>query len=68
MGCMLIVSDGYILIQVFNTVVMSSKKPWGFVPDGDVHDTVSLGSDAPVGDASKEWTFRRIGNLTCWAA
>lgn len=29
-----------------------------------MHDTISFDSS----EGSKEWTFRRIGNLTCWAA
>lgn len=55
--------DGYILIQAFNSALAFSSKAWGFIPDEDVHRTVTA-----VGEEGKEWTFRRIENLTCWAA
>jgi hypothetical protein len=66
-------SDGFILTQAFNVATLASPKPWGFIPDDDIHDTVSgvaeSGSVTATDDkAAKEWTFRRIGNLTCWAA
>ncbi|KAL1407529.1 hypothetical protein Q8F55_006962 [Vanrija albida] len=58
-------SDGYLLIQAFNSHVLASKRPWGDIPDEDIHETVT---SAPQGDAAREWTFRLIGNLTPWAA
>lgn len=59
-------SDGYLLIQAFNSHVLASKRPWGDIPDEDIHETVST---APQGEtAAREWTFRLIGNLTPWAA
>jgi len=68
-GSALTFSDGFALIHAFNAVVQSSSKPWGFIPEEDIHDTISRGAGlAPDGEGSKEWTFRRIGNLTCWAA
>ncbi|WVQ81331.1 hypothetical protein IAT38_003454 [Cryptococcus sp. DSM 104549] len=60
-------SDGYILIHAYNSALLASSKPWGFIPDEDVHDTLSFaGGEAERKD--KEWTFRRVGNLTCWGA
>ncbi|OCF40418.1 hypothetical protein I317_05785 [Kwoniella heveanensis CBS 569] len=70
-------SDGYILIHAYNASLLRSSKPWGFIPDEDVHDTLSstlagAATDAPVADEGgkkeREWTFRRVGNLTCWGA
>ncbi|WWC98173.1 hypothetical protein V866_005064 [Kwoniella sp. B9012] len=72
-------SDGYILIDAYNSSLMKSSKPWGFIPDGDVHDTLTSlsisGQVSPSKNASseegrkeKEWTFRRVGNLTCFGA
>jgi hypothetical protein len=66
-------SDGFILTQAFNAAILASPKPWGFIPEDDIHDTVSgvveSGYASLTDDkAAKEWTFRRIGNLTCWAA
>jgi len=55
--------DGYILIQAFNSALHVSSKAWGFIPEEDVHNTLNAG-----GEEGKEWTFRRVGNLTCWAA
>jgi hypothetical protein len=67
--------DGLLLIHAFNLVVLSSPKPWGFVPEEDIHDTLSAThgeSATPASQAeervSKKWTFRRVGNLICWAA
>lgn len=76
---MLTASDGYILIQAFNNALGSSSRSWGFVPDDDIHDTLnavpttrgdgSATSEAVADEKSNEgWTFRRIGNLTAWAA
>lgn len=56
-------TDGYLLAHAFNSYLLTSARPWGFVPDEDVHET--LGSDS---DSGREWTFRRVENLTCWAA
>lgn len=56
-------ADGYLLCQAFNSSVASSSRPWGFIPSDDIHDTLT---EAP--DSGREWTFRRVGNLTCWAA
>ena len=65
----LMVSDGFALIHAFNAVVLSSSKPWGFIPEEDIHDTISHGASlSPDSEGNKEWTFRRIGNLTSWAA
>ncbi|WWD06952.1 hypothetical protein V865_005049 [Kwoniella europaea PYCC6329] len=72
-------SDGYILIDAYNSSLMKSSKPWGFIPDGDVHDTLTSlsisGQVSPSKNASseegrkeKEWTFRKVGNLTCFGA
>lgn len=70
-------SDGYLLVQAFNALVDSSSRPWGFIHDEDVHDTLGAAATAAAaaemesGDATvivREWTFRRVGNLTCWAA
>lgn len=67
--------DGFILTQAYNTAVSSSAKSWGFIPEEDIHDTARLpeisGASTPdveEGKRDKEWTFRRVGNLTCWAA
>lgn len=56
-------ADGYLLCQAFNNSVASSTRPWGFIPADDIHETL-----AEATDADREWTFRRVGNLTCWAA
>ncbi|WWC91010.1 uncharacterized protein L201_005950 [Kwoniella dendrophila CBS 6074] len=78
-------SDGYILIHAYNSSLMRSSKPWGFIPDGDVHDTISslyttssssqasptknsLNNGNDEGRKEKEWTFRKVGNLTCFGA
>ncbi|WWC72891.1 uncharacterized protein I206_106855 [Kwoniella pini CBS 10737] len=74
-------SDGYILIHAYNSSLLKSTKPWGFIPDEDVHDTlsssISISSDHTTptkggsreeGKQEKEWTFRKVGNLTCFAA
>ncbi|WVF65347.1 hypothetical protein IAT40_000073 [Kwoniella sp. CBS 6097] len=73
-------SDGYILIHAYNASLLRSSKPWGFIPDEDVHDTLSSAPSAAAtesgagsggdegGKKDKEWTFRRVGNLTCWGA
>ncbi|WVW79571.1 hypothetical protein I302_101540 [Kwoniella bestiolae CBS 10118] len=72
-------SDGYILIHAYNSSLMRSSKPWGFIPDEDVHDTLtSLSTSGQVspskngisdeGRKEKEWTFRKVGNLTCFGA
>lgn len=56
-------ADGYLLCQAFNSSVASSSRPWGFIPADDIHETL-----AEAQDTGREWTFRRVGNLTCWAA
>lgn len=56
-------SDGYLLVQAYNGSLGMSARPWGFIPPEDVHDTLEA-----EGEAGREWTFRRAGNLTCWAA
>ncbi|WVQ93022.1 hypothetical protein IAU59_000085 [Kwoniella sp. CBS 9459] len=68
-------SDGYILIHAYNASLLRSSKPWGFIPDEDVHDTLSTStadgnatSTDEGGKKDREWTFRRVGNLTCWGA
>lgn len=64
-------SDGFLLIQAYNAVVRASAKSWGFVPEEDIHDTISgvAGKSTPSEETGgREWTFRRVGNLTCWAA
>ncbi|OCF56091.1 hypothetical protein L486_06032 [Kwoniella mangroviensis CBS 10435] len=74
-------SDGYILIDAYNSSLMKSSKPWGFIPDGDVHDTLTslsisgqvspskiASSSSEEGKKEKEWTFRKVGNLTCFGA
>ncbi|BEI92491.1 uncharacterized protein CcaverHIS019_0501190 [Cutaneotrichosporon cavernicola] len=53
-------SDGYLLAHAYNAYLLTSARPWGFVPDEDLHDT--------LGVEEGEWTFRRSENLTCWAA
>jgi len=65
-------------VQAYNAAVHSSHRPWGFIPEDDVHDTVRNASSAspPPGEDGeaeastklKEWTFRRVANLTAWAA
>ncbi|EIW65775.1 hypothetical protein TREMEDRAFT_13823, partial [Tremella mesenterica DSM 1558] len=65
-------SDGYILVRAFNACLLSSRKTWGFISEEDVHDTITgtAGTTSPdeVDEGKKDWTFRRVGNLTCWAA
>ncbi|ODN76832.1 hypothetical protein L202_05428 [Cryptococcus amylolentus CBS 6039] len=72
-----VLSDGYILIEAYNTSLLKSSKPWGFIPEEDVHATLNSGGSDESGTANptnedvkrdKEWTFRRVGNLTCFAA
>ncbi|CAK9781856.1 hypothetical protein CC85DRAFT_329884 [Cutaneotrichosporon oleaginosum] len=53
-------SDGFLLAHAFNAYLLTSTRPWGFVPDEDLHDT--------LGAEEGEWTFRRAENLTSWAA
>ena len=54
-------ADGYLLVQAYNSSLVASPRPWGFIPPEEVHDTLETPD-------SREWTFRRVGNLTCWAA
>ena len=63
-------SDGYLLTQAYNCAVLSSPHPWGFIPVRDIHDTIlpSAHEGEEVREKEREWTFRRVGNLTCWAA
>ncbi|OXB36231.1 hypothetical protein LQV05_004557 [Cryptococcus neoformans] len=68
-------SDGYVLIQAYNAVLLQSSKPWGFIPEEDIHPTLAVtggNNDLTLtgeeGKKDKEWTFRRVGNLTCFAA
>ncbi|WVQ90157.1 hypothetical protein IAS59_003934 [Cryptococcus gattii] len=68
-------SDGYVLIQAYNAVLLQSSKPWGFIPEEDIHPTLTATGGnydlTPIGEEGKkdkEWTFRRVGNLTCFAA
>lgn len=63
-------SDGYILTQAYNSAVLFSPKAWGFIPAEDIHDTLQsvTDQDGAESKAEKEWTFRKVGNLTCWAA
>ncbi|WWD21204.1 hypothetical protein CI109_105688 [Kwoniella shandongensis] len=71
-------SDGYIIIQAYNSSLLSSSKPWGLIPEEDIHDTltsvVSGTASPPVAAGEegskkeKEWTFRKVGNLTCFGA
>lgn len=68
-------TDGYILIRAFNNQLATSTKAWGAIPEEDIHDTLSASAssspeknDEARRKAEGEWTFRRIGNLTCWAA
>ncbi|WVQ74480.1 hypothetical protein IAR50_004081 [Cryptococcus sp. DSM 104548] len=76
-GFLSALSDGYILIEAYNTSLLKSSKPWGFIPEEDVHPTLNPGGSDESGTATptndevkkdKEWTFRRVGNLTCFAA
>ena len=60
-------SDGYILASACNSAILFSTKVWGVIPTEDIHDTLHLGGESED-KADKEWTFRRVGNLTCWAA
>lgn len=63
-------SDGFILTQAYNSAVLSSPKAWGFIPAEDIHDTLqsNMDQDDAESKAEKEWTFRKVGNLTFWAA
>ncbi|ORX39246.1 hypothetical protein BD324DRAFT_618983 [Kockovaella imperatae] len=69
-------SDGYLLAQALNIVLLTSSKPWGFISEEDIHDTLKSDStlsgstipDVVEDKKEKSWTFMRIGNLTCWAA
>lgn len=60
-------SDGYILAQACNSAILYSTKVWGVIPPEGIHDTLRLGEEGEE-KADKEWTFRRVGNLTYWAA
>jgi hypothetical protein len=66
-------STGQILCVAYNTLVRRSKKPWGFVNTGRIHDLFAEGAQG--NEASKDetkgkggWTFRRTENLRLWAA
>jgi hypothetical protein len=75
-GLLTRLSDGYLLVQAYNALVHTSHRQWGFIQDDDVHDTIRNSSITPPPDEDgtessakeKEWTFRRVGNLTAWAA
>lgn len=56
-------SDGYLLVETYNQSVHSSARPWGFIGDEEMFDTLSSATES-----GKEWTFRRVQNLTTWAA
>ena len=58
--------DGYILLVALNAALHVSPKPWGFVSPSDMYDTLSAGNGEEEGGG--DWTFRRVGNLTAWAA
>ncbi|KAK4689386.1 hypothetical protein P7C73_g725, partial [Tremellales sp. Uapishka_1] len=53
-------SDGYLLTQAYNIAIAQSPRSWGFIND-DVYETLGETDE-------KEWTFRKVANLTCWAA
>ncbi|KAL7421090.1 hypothetical protein Q5752_003974 [Cryptotrichosporon argae] len=63
-------SDGYLAVLVHNAALHTSPRPWGFIAPDDMHDTLSAAAalGGTTGDGAREWTFRRTGNLTCWAA
>lgn len=56
-------SDGYLLVQAYNESLHASSRPWGFINADEMFDTLSSATES-----GKEWTFRRVQNLTCWAA
>jgi len=66
--------DGQLLCTAYNVVVRRSRKPWGFIQPGSIHDIVELESAAAAEEEgakkgkSSSWTFRRTENLRLWAA
>lgn len=66
---MLTVRDGFILVVALNTALHRSPQSWGFVPTDDLHDTLTDDDNGKAkGRVEGDWTFRRVGNLTAWAA
>jgi len=65
--------DGQLLCTAYNAVVRRSRKPWGFIQPGSIHDIVELESAAAAAEeggkkGKSSWTFRRTENLRLWAA
>ncbi|KAG6372064.1 hypothetical protein JVT61DRAFT_8772 [Boletus reticuloceps] len=64
-------TSGQCLCTAYNTGVRRSRKPWGFISVGSIHDVASLEQSADGADGDEKgkvgWTFRRIDNLRLWA-
>ncbi|KAG8903428.1 hypothetical protein FRB99_003323 [Tulasnella sp. 403] len=64
-------SDGQLLCTGYNAAVRKSRKQWGFIGAGSIHDIIKLEQkDRQTNDGKKTigWTFRRMENLRLWAA
>ncbi|KAG8742570.1 hypothetical protein FRC11_014236, partial [Ceratobasidium sp. 423] len=58
-------SDGHLLCVAYNAGVRKSKKAWGFINAGSIHETALATTEE---QATGNWTFRRRENLGLWAA
>ena len=60
--------------MALNAALHQSPKSWGYVPSEDIHDTLAMNEEDKDGNGGGgnggpiDWTFRRVGNLTAWAA
>ncbi|ORY72380.1 hypothetical protein BCR35DRAFT_307646 [Leucosporidium creatinivorum] len=76
---LLSLADGLLLCHAYNALVRHSSRPFGFIPEKDVHmllssSSSSEGSGAEMARTKSEGerkvgeTFRRVENLRVWAA
>lgn len=64
-------TNGQLLCHAFNAAVRTSKRPWGYVPEHDIHDVLGGSSVEGAEGASatkKEYVYRKVENLRVFAA
>lgn len=64
---LLSLSDGEMLCLSYNSILRRSRRPWGFIPNKDIH-FLSREMHQEQLNAKKDWTFRRLENLRVWSA
>lgn len=72
---LLSLSDREILCPAYNSILRRSRRPWGVIPNKEVHflsreeqQTSTSSSSTTTGNNKKDWTFRRVENLRVWSA